>query len=54
VFGGASDKDEIELGRLAAGEIEKDILLVQDPAVVKYIGDLGQSRVQKSTRKGIT
>ena len=49
-----SEKDEIELGRLAAGEIEKDILLIEDPAVVKYIDDLGQSLVQKSTRKGIT
>ena len=49
-----SEKDEVELGRLAAGEIEKDILLVQDPVVVKYIGDLGQSLVQKSTRKEIT
>ncbi len=49
-----SEKDEVELGRLAAGEVEKDVLLIGDPAVVKYIDDLGQSLVQKSTRKGIT
>ena len=48
-----SEKDEIELGRHAAGEIEKDIRLVEEPSVVKYIDELGQSLVQKSTRKGI-
>jgi Zn-dependent protease with chaperone function len=48
-----SEKDEIELGRLAAGETEKGILLIGDPAVVKYIDELGQSLVQKSARKGI-
>jgi Zn-dependent protease with chaperone function len=48
-----TDKDEIELGRHAAGEIEKDIRLIEDPAVVKYVSDLGQSLVQKSSRTGI-
>jgi Zn-dependent protease with chaperone function len=48
-----SEKDEIELGRHAAAEIEKGILLVGDPAVVQYVDELGQSLVQKSTRKGI-
>ena len=48
-----SEKDEIELGRLAAGEIEKDILLVENPAVVRYIDSLGQSLVRKSGRPGI-
>lgn len=48
-----SEKDEIELGRHAAGEIEKDIRLIDDPAIVKYIGDLGQALVDKSGRKGI-
>jgi Zn-dependent protease with chaperone function len=48
-----SEKDEIELGRHAAGQIEKDIRLIDDPAIVKFIDDLGQSLVQKSTRKGI-
>ena len=48
-----SEKDEIELGRLSAGEIEKDILLVEESAVVKYIDTLGQSLVGKSARKGI-
>jgi predicted Zn-dependent protease len=49
-----SEKDEIELGRHAAGEIEKTLLLVQEPSVVKYMDDLGQSLVKSSTRKGIT
>jgi len=48
-----SEQDEIELGRSAAGEIEKDILLVEDPAVVKYIDALGQSLVRNSARSGI-
>jgi Zn-dependent protease with chaperone function len=48
-----SEKDEIELGRHAAGEIEKDIRLIDDPAVNKYINDLGQSLVQKSSRQTI-
>ena len=49
-----SEKDEIELGRHAAGEIEKDIRLIEDPAIVKYVSDLGQALVEKSGRKGIT
>jgi Zn-dependent protease with chaperone function len=48
-----SEKDEIELGRHAAGEIEKDIRLIEDPAIVKFIDDLGQSLARKSSRKGI-
>ena len=48
-----SEKDEIELGRHAAGEIEKDIRLVEAPAIVKYVDRIGQSLVQKSTRKEI-
>ncbi|MCC7176484.1 MAG: M48 family metalloprotease [Bryobacterales bacterium] len=48
-----SEKDEIELGRLASAEIEKDVLLLENPAVVKYVDDLGQSLVKSSTRKGI-
>ncbi len=49
-----SEKDEIELGRLSAGEIEKTILMVEDPEVVGYIDRLGQSLVKNSTRKTIT
>ena len=49
-----SEKDEIELGRHAAGEIEKDIRLIEEPAIVKFIDDLGQSLVHKSNRQGIT
>lgn len=49
-----SEADEIQLGRHAAGAIEKDIQLIEDPAIVKYIDDLGQSLVRKSGRAGIT
>lgn len=49
-----SEKDEIELGRHAATAIDKDVKLIEDPAIVKYIDTLGQSMVQKSTRKDIT
>jgi hypothetical protein len=48
-----SDKDEVELGRHAAGEIEKDIRLIEDPAILKYVNDLGQALVLKSSRTGI-
>jgi hypothetical protein len=48
-----SEKEEIELGRHAAGEIEKDIRLVDDPLVSKYISDMGTLLVQKSTRKDL-
>src|SRR5262249_10750682 len=48
-----SEKDEIELGKHAAAEIDKDAPLIEDPAIVKYIDGLGQSLVQKSGRPGI-
>ncbi|MCW5980562.1 MAG: M48 family metalloprotease [Bryobacteraceae bacterium] len=48
-----SEKEELELGRAAAGQIEKDILLVEDPAVVKFIDDIGQALVRKSGRTEI-
>lgn len=49
-----SEKDEIELGRHAAGEIEKEIILIDDPAITKYISDLGTALVDKSGRPGIS
>lgn len=48
-----SEKDEIELGRMAAEQIEKDLLLVDDPLVLRYVDGLGQSLVRKSARPGI-
>jgi hypothetical protein len=48
-----TEKDEIELGRHAAGEIEKDIRLLEDAAITKYISDLGQALVARSGRKDI-
>lgn len=49
-----SEKDELELGRHASGQIEKDIILIEDPVITKYISDLGQTLVQKSGRNNIT
>jgi Zn-dependent protease with chaperone function len=49
-----SEKDEIELGRHAAGEIEKQIRLIDDPTITKYINDLGQALVLRSGRKELT
>ena len=48
-----SEKDELELGRAASAAIDKDELLLEDPAVGKYIDQLGQSLVKKSGRTGI-
>src|SRR5688572_18949362 len=48
-----SEKDELELGRHAAAEIDKNIILIEDPAIVKFIDDLGQTLVRKSGRAGI-
>ncbi len=48
-----SEKDEIEIGRLAAGEIEKSSLLVEQESVVKYIDALGQTLARNSARRGI-
>ncbi|HET8547113.1 MAG TPA: M48 family metallopeptidase [Bryobacteraceae bacterium] len=48
-----SEKDEIELGRHAAGEIEKEIRLIDDPEITKYIRNLGEALVNRSSRKGI-
>ena len=48
-----SDKEETELGRAAAGEIDKTLRLIDDPKITKYISDLGQQLVERSTRKGI-
>ena len=48
-----SEADEIQLGKQASGAIEKDLVLVTDPSIVKYIDDLGQSLVRKSARANI-
>lgn len=48
-----SEKEELELGRAAAGEIDKTLRLIDDPKITKYISDLGQQLVERSTRKGI-
>jgi Zn-dependent protease with chaperone function len=48
-----TEKDEIELGRHAAGQIEKDLRLIEDAAITKYISELGQALVVRSGRKDI-
>ena len=48
-----TEADEIQLGKQAAGEIDKEASLITDPAIVKYIDDLGQSMVRKSPRANL-
>ena len=48
-----SEKEEIELGRHAAGEIEKDIRLLDDQVVTKYVAGLGDALVRRSARNSI-
>jgi len=41
-------QDEVEIGRQAAQEIEKEMPMLQDPTVVAYIDSLGQAMVKAS------
>src|SRR5262249_8755444 len=40
-----SEKKERELGQEAAGEVERTVGLVQDPALVGYVREIGRRRV---------
>ncbi len=48
-----TEEQEIELGKHAAAQVEKDQPILHDPAVDKFLNDLGQKLVQKSGRPGI-
>jgi|GEM_PF-407521 len=49
-----SEQDEIELGRLAAFEIEKSLTLLNDEPTGNYINELGQALVRVSARNKIS
>ena len=53
-LGGLSEADEIELGRLTAEEIEKDLELLEDDLVSVYISDLGTNLAMNSGRSQLT
>lgn len=49
-----STEQEVEIGREAAREIERDLRLYNDPAVTAYINSLGQMLARYSSRSGLT
>ncbi|MDE3000672.1 MAG: M48 family metallopeptidase [Gemmatimonadota bacterium] len=53
-FNVLSTEQEIEIGREAAREIERDLKLYDDPVVTAYINRLGQMLSRYSRRSGVT
>ena len=49
-----STEQEVEIGREAAREIERDLRLYSDPVVAAYINSLGQMLARYSRRSGLT
>ncbi len=54
LLGRLTDAEEIELGRLAAQEIEQELDLLTDELVVAYIADLGEALARHSGRSDLT
>lgn len=54
LLGGLSEEEEVELGRAAADEMEKELELVTDEAVTAYVSELGQTLAQHSDRSHLT
>lgn len=50
---GLSERQEIELGRQAAAEVDRTEPILRDPVVVRYIDQLGQHLVKSSRRANI-
>ena len=50
---GLSEEDEIELGRQASAEIEKDLTLLDDEGVITYVSELGQRLAARSGRPNL-
>jgi Zn-dependent protease with chaperone function len=48
-----TEQQEIELGRQAASQVEKDQPLLRDAGIEKFLDDLGQTLVKKSGRPAI-
>lgn len=49
-----STEQEVEIGREAAREVERELELYEDPAVTAYINSLGQMLARYSRRSGLT
>ena len=49
-----SEEAEVELGRLAAAEIEKGLTLLTDDTVTSYVSELGQALAARSGRSHLT
>ena len=54
LLGPLSEEAEVELGRLAAAEIEKGLTLLTDDAVTSYVSELGQALAARSGRSHLT
>ena len=54
LLGGLSEAEEVELGSLAAQQIEEGLELLSDDLVVSYVADLGQTLVVHSGRRTLT
>ena len=54
ILGSLSEEEEIELGRMAAEEMEKDLNLLTDQSVVMYVSDLGAALAEQSGRSNLT
>ena len=53
LLGRLSEEEEIELGQLAAAEIEKGLTLLADEIVTTYVAELGQALAAKSARRDL-
>ncbi len=54
LLGAFNEEEEIELGRRAADEMERDLRLLDDEEVTTYISELGQRLAERSQRSQIT
>ena len=54
LLGPLSETEEIEVGRTAAAEIEKELHFLSDDVVTSYVSDLGQSLAARSQRSALT
>lgn len=53
LLGSLSEQEEVSVGRQAAEEIEKDLVLLTDPVVTEYVSELGDALVLRSERHGL-
>ena len=54
LLGGLSEQEEVELGRAAVEEMEKELDLLTDATVTTYISELGLTLAQHSQRSQLT